>query len=355
MPTISAPFIVFALPRSRTAWLSRFLTYGPYYAGHDEVRHCRSLDDVRAWLGQPCVGSVETAASPFWRLLRALQPDARVVVVRRPVDDVVASLMGTGLGCFDPAVVAPAMHRLDRKLEQIERRVRGVLSVAYADLDDEATCARVFEHCLGLPHDRAWWAAVSAVNIQINLAHCIRYYHAHAPQLKKLAGLAAHRIRADMRPVEREFDGMTFHVEPFSDFVRDAETLITDHAALVGRKAGLDFNVPLFEALDQVGALQVMTARSNGRCFGYLVSIVAPSLDGPDIREGHHTMFYTDPAVRGLGVRLLMRANDALRERGVQQIIMRAGVVGSGPTLGAVYRRLGATEFGQLYKLGLEA
>jgi GNAT superfamily N-acetyltransferase len=349
------PFVVFALPRSRTAWLARYLTYGGWECGHDEIRHCRSLDDVRAWLGQPGVGSVETAAGPFWRLLRALRSDARVVVVRRPVDDVTASLMGLGLGCFDPAVVSAAMHRLDRKLEQIERRVPGVLSVAYADLDDEATCGRIFEHCLGLPHDHAWWAAVSAVNIQINMAHCIRYYHAHAPQLKKLAELAAHRIRADMRPVEREFDGMTFHVEPFSDFVRDAEALITDHAALVGRKAGLDFNVPLFQGLDDIGALQVMTARSNGRCFGYLVSIVAPSLDGPDIREGHHTMFYTAPEVRGLGVRLLMRANDALRERGCAAILMRAGVVGSGPTLGAVYRRLGAEQFGELYRLSLEA
>jgi GNAT superfamily N-acetyltransferase len=223
--------------------------------------------------------------------------------------------------------------------------------VRFEDLATEDGCRRLWQHCLPYPFDARWHAMLDGVNIQDNLGLTIRYYHAHAPQLKKLAGLAAHRIRADMRPTEREFDGMTFHVEPFADFVRDAETLITDHAALVGRKAGLDFNVPLFQGLDDIGALQVMTARSNGRCFGYLVSIVAPSLDGPDIREGHHTMFYTAPEVRGLGVRLLMRANDALRERGVQQIIMRAGVVGSGPTLGAVYRRLGATEFGQLYRL----
>ena len=53
-----------------------------------------------------------------------------------------------------------------------------------------------------------------------------------------------------------------------------------DHCALVGRKAELDFNVPLFEAFDELGVLQTMTARSNGRCFGYLVSILSPSLDG---------------------------------------------------------------------------
>ncbi len=28
------PFVVFGLPRSRTAWLSRFLTYGDWVCGH---------------------------------------------------------------------------------------------------------------------------------------------------------------------------------------------------------------------------------------------------------------------------------------------------------------------------------
>jgi GNAT superfamily N-acetyltransferase len=243
------------------------------------------------------------------------------------------------------------MTRLDRKLDQIERRLPGVLSVRFEDLATEDGCRRLWQHCLPYPFDARWHAMLAGVNIQDNLGLTIRYYNAYAPQLAKLAGLAAHRIRADMRPVEREFDGMTFQVEPFRDFVRDAERLITDHAALVGRRAGLDFNVPLFQALDDVGALQVMTARSNGRCFGYLLSIVGPSLDGPDIIHGTHTAFYTTPEVRGLGVRLLMRANDALKERGVHQIIMRAGVVGSGPSLGAVYRRLGAEPFGEYFTL----
>ena len=47
--------------------------------------------------------------------------------------------------------LATAMHRLDRKLEQIERRVPGVLSVSYADLATEAGCRAVWQHCLPLP------------------------------------------------------------------------------------------------------------------------------------------------------------------------------------------------------------
>ena len=346
-----APFVVFALPRSRTHWLSAFLSYGGWHCGHDEVRHCRSLDDVRAWLNQPMVGSVETAASPFWRLLPKLAPEARVVVVRRPVEDVARSLIATGTIAAEPDALMAPLRRYDRKLEQIERRLPGVLSVSFADLEQEATCALVFEHCLQMSHDHDRWERLAAVNIQEHLSVPLRYFTAHRPQLDRMARIAGHRILQDMRPREREFDGMTFQCEPFRQFREDAAKLITDHSAEAGRGPWHDFNAPLFERLDDIGELQTMTARSNGRCFGYLVSIVAPSLEGDGIMQGQHTMFYTAPEVRGLGVRLLMRANDALRERGVHEIFMRAGVAGSGPRLGAVYRRLGAQPYGELYKM----
>lgn len=344
------PFVIFSLPRSRTHWLSAYLSYGGWHCGHDEVRHSRSLDDVRSWLSQPLVGSVETAAAPFWRLLPTLCPEARVVVVRRPVDEVAQSLIAAGVA-GEPDALAAALRRYDRKLEQIERRLVGVLSVRFADLADEATCAQVFEHCLGLPHDHDWWQRLAAVNIQEPLSVPLRYFTAFRPQLDRMARIAGHRILQDMRPKAREYDGIEFRTEPFRQFHRDADSLIRDHCAEVGREP--DFNVAMFEALDDVGALQTMTARIQQRIVGYLLSIVGPSLDSPEIMHGTHTAFYVSPDMRGLGVRLLMRANDALRERGAHEIIMRAGVVGSGPSLGAVYRRLGAEPFGQLYKLGL--
>lgn len=344
------PFVILALPRSRTAWLAAFLSYREWECGHDEVRHCRSLDDVRSWFSQGCVGSVETAAAPFWRLLAWLG-DIRVAVVRRPVPQVVASLQAVMPGVFDTAITTRAMQRLDRKLDQIERRLPGVLSVTFDELGSEAGCRRLWEHCLPYPFDAEWHARAAAVNVQISLPKLTRYFMAHQPQMVRLAKLAEHRIITEMRPAEREFDGVTFQTEPFRAFCQDAAPLIREHCASVGRNAGLDFNVPLFEVLDDVGALQTMTARSNGRCFGYLVSIVGPSLEGPNVTHATHTGFYGSPAIPGLGMRLLRAANDALRTRGVDAIIMRAGVAGAGPRMGALYRRLGAAPFGELYKL----
>jgi hypothetical protein len=346
------PFVAFALPRSRTAWISRFLSYCDWQCGHDEIRHCRSLDDVASWFGQPCTGTVETAAAPFWRLLERFG-DVGVVVVRRPVADVVTSLRAAAPGCFDAPAVTVAMQRLDRKLEQIGCRVPGALSLTFEELGTEAGCRRLWEHCLPYPFDAAWHAMLAPVNIQINMGLLLRYYAAHQPQLTKLAKLAEHRIIAGMRQPEREFDGMTFQHEPFREFYRDAGPLFAEHLVQTGQAPDdhARKNLALLQKLDDIGALQTMTARANGRMFGYLMSIIAPSLDAPGRIVGEHTIFFASRDVRGLGMRLQRAALDALRARGVHEVIMRAGHRGSGPRLGTFYRRLGADEFGQLYRL----
>jgi hypothetical protein len=347
---VSEPFVIFAMPRSRTAWLARFLTYGCWQCGHDELRHCRSLDDVRSWLAQPYTGTVETAAAPFWRLLPA---DVRVVTVRRSVPDVVASLARAGIA-FDATVMMRVIQHQERKLDQIEHRLPGVLAIRFEDLADEATSARVFEHCLGLPHDPAWWAAASVVNIQINLAHLLRYYGAHAPQMDKLAKQARHRIVAGMAR-NSELDGVTFQHEPFRQFYQDAQPLFAEHLVQTDQSPDDHAlkNLPLLETLDDMGALQTMTARSNGRMFGYLMTVIGPSLDARDRLAGFHTIFFASPLIRGLGMKLQHAALDGLRARGVHEVQMRAGHRGSGPRLGTFYRRLGAEEFGQLYRLEL--
>ncbi len=350
------PFIVFALPRSRTAWLSRFLSYAEWQCGHDEIRHCRSLEDVRAWLSQPYTGTVETAAAPFWRLLQQYQPAARIMVVRRPVAEVVDSLMRLGLP-FDAAKLTTSMRLYERKLDQIEHRLPHALSVTFADLATERTCAAVFEHCLLREHDPAWWARIAPVNLQINMAHLMRYYLAHAGQLDKLALTAKQQMLAGMmRGAGPDLDGMTIQQEPFDTFYRDGTALFAEHFMQTGQApdAHLGKNVPLMRTLEQIGALQVTTARSNGRMFGYLMAIISPSLDGPEILSGIHTATYASPLIPRLGMKLQRASIAALRERGATEIIFRAGTRGSGPRMGTMFRRLGAQDHGHLFQLDLK-
>lgn len=347
------PFIIMGLPRSRTFWLSKFLTYGEWHCGHEELRHARTMDDVKSWFSQPGTGTVETSAAPWWRIIRNEYPEVRVVTVRRPVDDVVNSLVRAG---FDRGLMAHATRRMDQKLDQIECRVPGVMSIQFADLADEAVCARVFEHCLPYPHDLAWWSGIAPLNLQINMPALFRYYEAHYSQLLKLASIARHRTIAAMSRDGAAPEGITIQVEPFGAFLRDGKALFAEHLIQVGEAPDdyLGKNIPLMRALDQLGAMQITTARSNGRMFGYLMAVISPSLESPDVMSAMHTVFFASAEFPGLGMKLQRASVQALRERGVGEVFFRAGTRGSGPKMGALYRRMGAEDFGRVFKLQLK-
>lgn len=346
------PFIVYALPRSRTHWLSRFLSYRDWDCGHEEIRHLRSMDDVKSWLSQPCTGSVETSGASWWRLAQKLRPDIRTVVIRRPLEEVVASLAQFG---FDPNVMTPIMTRLDHKLDQIEHRV-DCLSVTFDELNTEAGCARVFEHCLPWAHDPEWWAALAPINLQVSMSSLIRYVQAFAPQMVKLAKIAKHQTVAAMRPKAPTPDGMTIEQEPFETFLRDGVPLFADHLIQVGEApdAYVDKNLDVMRELDRLGAMQITTARCNGRMFGYLMAIIGPSLELPGQSSALHTTFFASKDAPGLGMKLQRASIEALRSRGVSEVVFREGVRGDGHRMGALYRRLGAERAGELYQLGLK-
>lgn len=348
------PFIVFGLPRSRTYWLSRYLSYGEWSCGHEEIRHARSVDDVKAWFSQPLTGTVETAAGPWWRLIQSIRPDIRIVVIRRPVDEVVESLVALG---FERDIMRPFMRRMDTKLDQIEHRVFGVLSIRFRDMADEHVCAEIFEHCLPYRHDPAWWAYMAPINMQIDMRALVRYFHAYQPQLDKVSKIAKHQIISGMARHTPPPEGVTIQQEPFDTFFRDGQALFAEHLMEVG-EAPDNFwnkNVILMSALDQMGAMQITTARSNGRMFGYLMAIISPSLESPGITSAMHTIFYASKDFPGLGMKLQRASTEGLRGKGVGELFLRAGVRGSGPKMGALYRRLGAEDFGQLFKLELKA
>jgi hypothetical protein len=148
------------------------------------------LDDVRSWLSLPNAGTIETAGAPFWRLL----PDGvTVATIRRPLDEVLASLRRGGL-TFDDTTMLPLMQRQDRKLVQLAHRLPNVLQTTFAELGTEEGCARLFEHCLPFRHDHAWWSVLAPINVQINLLHGLHYYRAHQRQLEALRQSASHAM-----------------------------------------------------------------------------------------------------------------------------------------------------------------
>lgn len=358
---MTSPFVVFALPRSRTYWLSAFLNYGGRTCAHDEILRVRGVDDVTAWLSQDRVGSVETAAAPFWRLPREIRPDVRIAVVRRPVADVARSLMNTGIQ-FDREALVRRLGRLDRRLNQIEQNLPDVVSVSYADLGREEGCARLFEHCLGETHNHAWWERLAPLNLQVNLAAQQEYLAAYASRLKLAEAACVRRIRfsllgARVRRGSPDERGITIQEERAETLYRDGQDLFREHCAAVGEPEDewTRKNIPMMFGLESAGAVQCVTARSNGRMLAYLTTIVGPSLESEERISATQTLFFSSRDALGLnlGESIQRVSINLLRARGVYEVIMREGVRGSGPKMNVLAKRLGFAPFGNLHRLQL--
>lgn len=347
---LTEPFIIYGTPRSRTYWLSRYLTYADWHTGHDEIIHARTLDDVTSWFNQPCTGTVETAAAPFWRMI----PHVKALIIRRPIDDVIDSLMKTAN--FDKPSLTRMMDRLDHKLDQIEKRL-GVQSIPYDELKSEQTCKQIFEYCLPYQHDRKWWKKLRNLNLQISMPQLMRYMNAYQPQMSKLSQIAKHHMLVGITrdiPLSDK-DGLSVQQESFETFFRDGQSLFAEHLVLVGEGPG-DFtlkNLDLMREMEQAGRLQITTGRCNGRMFGYLMATIGPSLEAPDRVSAAHTINFASPDMPGLGMKMQRASIEALRNQGVDEIFLHAGVRGSGPRMGTLFKRLGASEFGGLYRLEL--
>lgn len=348
------PFIVLGLPRSRTYWLSRFLSYGSWHCGHDELQYCRSLDDVKTWFKQPDIGTVETAAAQFWRLL---PKDAKIVTVRRPVEDVLDSVMRI-LPVCDMAAMDKTLRAVDRKLDQVEARILGVMRVEFSDLTRESGCAKVFQHCLPYPHDHDWWASWNAQRVSGNLAAQTRYCRAYMPQIMKLARAAKQTMLAEMqRHNHQSLAGFVFQEEhSFDQWLHDAQSLFRQHLAQTEQDAdGYALkNIPLGRQLHAAGMLQVTTARLNGRMFGYLLSLIGPDADRCDAFIAQNLLPFAAPNCPGVGRKLQIKAEELLRQKGIYKVFSRAGVRGDGPRLSALYGRLGFMPEGQLFSKELQ-
>lgn len=153
-----APFIVFTAGRSRTMWLSAFLTYGICACNFEAAAKVSSFQEVVHALNIPGIGSAETAAAPAWRLLKIAAPTLRSVVVRRPRKEILASFeaMTKDRVELDMTLVEKMLARAEHYLELISSHP-DTLTVSFKDLEKEETCKAIFEHCLPYKHDSGWW------------------------------------------------------------------------------------------------------------------------------------------------------------------------------------------------------
>lgn len=183
---MNQPFIVYALPRSRTAWLAEFLSYKDWQCGHEQAIFLRSVDDIKRLFALPKTGVVETAAAQAWRIIHHHVPNIKAVVVRRPIDDVMRSMVNIDLqgeAYYDVPRLRKVMEYGNRMLDEISKQP-DVLTVDFDDLSTMQGCKVIFEHCLPYEFDRGWWEFMVDQNIQVDVLSVIRLYHENRPQIE---------------------------------------------------------------------------------------------------------------------------------------------------------------------------
>lgn len=156
-------FIVFSLPRSRSAWLSMFLGKD-LKVGHDIGIECdRPEDFVSALQPGMLAGTCETGAGFAWPLVRVMMPQSKIIVVRRKVHEVIHSLSAVGFTNQEQE-----MEERDRLLTLISASP-GVTTIGYDDLDKSAVLEWLYGDLTGKPLDLAWLNKVASVNIQLKM------------------------------------------------------------------------------------------------------------------------------------------------------------------------------------------
>lgn len=171
-------FVVFSLPRSRSAWLSVLLSQ------YDVVGHDVGLDagSVDAFIHAPYLGTCETGAQFAWRLIKRLVPHVRMAVVLRDPHEVAESLARFGMG---GKMLLPEMQMRHDDLLTIADQ-KDVMVLEHSQLGSFEHCERLFNHLTdgSLLEDR--FDQLKPMNIQVDMKAVLEKTIRNAPRIEAL-------------------------------------------------------------------------------------------------------------------------------------------------------------------------
>lgn len=164
-------FFVMSLPRSRTAWFANFLTHENSFCFHEaflQVRSPNQLRELFASTGKEIVGNSDCGNLFFVDEILDAFPDAKFIVIERPVEDVLASIRSLGPEFSDEETV---WHAYDRLREF--KRQHNPLIWQYDHLS-LPSLALIWQHCIGTRFDVQRASMLDGLDIQINLDKKLR-------------------------------------------------------------------------------------------------------------------------------------------------------------------------------------
>lgn len=162
---IESTFLVCGFPRSRTLWLSQFLTIPGYsLCNHEATENSASAEEfwARAQVceaGTKVYGNSDSANIFVLPSLLALRPLTTVIWISRPVMDVLRSMKNAGIPCSQN--VMEIMLALRDKHWECFDAVFDYDALCYHEV-----CEMVWELCLpGLPFDYERWQEYNKMRI----------------------------------------------------------------------------------------------------------------------------------------------------------------------------------------------
>lgn len=155
---VERPFIIYSLPRSRTVWLSKLLTYGDWECFHDPLAHSQP-EGIACLLRMANKGIIDTGLVQHWRQMKGAIPDAKIICIHRDPLEVRSSLVKLGLN-FPFTSLYQALQEVSKEPD--------TFNVDYQILECPEFCKKLMQHCLG-ECDNDWVYGKMKANIQLNI------------------------------------------------------------------------------------------------------------------------------------------------------------------------------------------
>ena len=126
------PFFITGLPRSRTAWLANYFSYGNTVCLHDLLHRLTIYEIGGRILKTGCAngGYADPALLLYWEAILEDVPAAKWLIVERDIEDVART--------WDQVIgqdSTPELYAYKQTLEGLKRRAGRVLTVEFEDLN----------------------------------------------------------------------------------------------------------------------------------------------------------------------------------------------------------------------------
>lgn len=145
---------------------------------------------------------------------------------------------------------------------------------------------------------------------------------------------------------------ITYQVEKLEECLKGIEELLDAHFDEIStnkeKLGGQKMDVPAYVAMENNGALHILTARNGGEIVGYYVAFVTPHPHYAHSLTAFTDVYYIKPSERkgSVGIKLFKEAERTLKKRGVQRIFSGTK---RHKDVGKLFEYLGWTETERLF------